>query len=315
MPPKKATAAQKSKAVPETGETSRAQRVTRARTQTMPDVVPQSEGSTVPLPEGPEAVPPVAPEAPAPQPETENRTFREAVQLLTTIVAGQACGRGRRGEDDDDRRDSLRVRDFLTCGPPEFFGTKPEEDPHDFIRGMRRSLGLVRASETESVELASHRLRDVAANWYESWELSRGEGAPPATWDEFVAAFLRHFLPPELRRARVDRFLQLKQRGRSIREYNLEFDSLARYAATIVADMEDKMHRYVMGLDDYLVDGCMAMASQTDMDIARLQAYTQGMEDRRSVRQPDSDHDRRRPKRARFAGYSGDSRGGWPQQQ
>ena len=52
MPPKKATAAQKGKAVPETRETSRAQRVTRARTQTMPDVVPQSEGSTVPLPEG-----------------------------------------------------------------------------------------------------------------------------------------------------------------------------------------------------------------------------------------------------------------------
>ena len=32
-------------------------------------------------------------------------------------------------------------------------------------------------------------LRDVAINWYESWELSRGEGAPPAVWDEFVEAF------------------------------------------------------------------------------------------------------------------------------
>ena len=89
MPPKKATAAQKGKAVPETGETSRAQRVTRARAQTMPDVVPQTEGSTVPLSEGPGAAPPLAPEAPAPQPGTEDRTLREAVQLLTTIVAGQ----------------------------------------------------------------------------------------------------------------------------------------------------------------------------------------------------------------------------------
>ncbi|XP_070050484.1 uncharacterized protein [Nicotiana tomentosiformis] len=31
---------------------------------------------------------------------------------------------------------------------------------------------------TESVELASYRLQDVAINWYESWELSRGEDAP-----------------------------------------------------------------------------------------------------------------------------------------
>ncbi|XP_055806900.1 uncharacterized protein LOC129875638 [Solanum dulcamara] len=100
---------------------------------------------------------------------------------------------------------------------------------------MQRSLRLIRASETESVELASHRLRHVAINWYESWELSRGEGAPPT----------------------------LRQRGRSVREYSLEFDSLARYAPTIVADMEDRMYRYVIGLDRYLVDSYMAMASQS----------------------------------------------------
>ncbi|XP_059291435.1 protein Ycf2-like [Lycium ferocissimum] len=38
----------------------------------------------------------------------------------------------------------------------------------------------MRAFETEFVELASYRLRDVAINWYESWELSSGEDVPPA---------------------------------------------------------------------------------------------------------------------------------------
>ena len=186
MPPKKATAAQKGKA--RMGETSQAQRATRARVYDLPEDVPHSEGSaTPPLVQpgaGPSAAPEVrvpAPETPAPQPGAEDRTLREAVQLLTTLVAGQARRRGRRDDDDDDRRDSLRVREFLLCGPPEFFGSKPDEDPHDFIRGMRRSLDLVRASETESVELASHRLRDVATHWNKTWELSRGEDAPPAT--------------------------------------------------------------------------------------------------------------------------------------
>ncbi|XP_060208670.1 uncharacterized protein LOC132636031 isoform X1 [Lycium barbarum] len=324
MPPKKATAAQKKKGV--VGETSRAQKGTRTLAQMMRDIASRpadsamsssSEESGAASPLAPEAP---APAPPAPEPGAEDRTLREAVQLLTTLVAGQVRRRGQRDDDDDDRRDSLRVRDFLTCRPPEFYGSKPEEDPHDFIRGVRRSLDLVRASETESVELASHRLRDVAANWYESWELSRGEGASPATWDEFVTAFLRHFLPPELRRARVDKFLQLRQNGRSVREYNLEFDSLARYAPAIVADMADRMHRYVIGLDRYLIDGCMAMASQTDMDIARLQAHAQGMEDRYRADyagrdQSGRDHDRRPPKRARSAGYSGEFRGGQPQQQ
>ena len=126
------------------------------------------------------------------------------------------------------RHDSSRAREFLTCGPPEFYGTKPDEDPEEFIRKMRRTLELINASETESVALASYRLYDVAANWYESWKLSRGDDASPAVWGDFSQAFLGHFLPPELRRARADRFLLLRQRGRSIRDYSLEFDSLAR---------------------------------------------------------------------------------------
>ena len=54
---------------------------------------------------------------------------------------------------------------------------------------MQRTLRIIKASETESVEFATYHLQDVAINWYESWELSRGEGAPPAVWDEFVEAF------------------------------------------------------------------------------------------------------------------------------
>ncbi|XP_059291074.1 uncharacterized protein LOC132044598 [Lycium ferocissimum] len=212
--------------------------------------------------------------------------MRDAVQLLTRLVAGQARRHGL-GVDHADRSDSLR---------------------------MQRTLRIIKASETESVELASYRLRDVAVNWYESWELSRGEGAPPAVWDEFVEAFLSHFLPPEMRRTRVDRFLHLRQSGRSVLEYSLEFDSLARYAPTIVADMADRVHRYVMGLDRYLIDGCMAVALQPGMDIARVQAYAQGVEDRHRGRQPDRDHDRGQHKRARSAGYPGEFRGRQPQQ-
>ena len=51
---------------------------------------------------------------------------------------------------------------------------------------------------------------------------------------------------------------------------------MARHAPTIVVDMADRVHRYVMGLDRYLIDGCMAVTLQPGMDIARVQAYAQG---------------------------------------
>lgn len=185
--------------------------------------------------------------------------MRDAVQLLTRLVAGQARRHGL-GVDHADISDSLRARDFLSCNPPEYFGSKPEDDPQEFIQQMQRTLRIIKASETKSIELALYRLWDVAINWYESWELSRVDSAPPLVWDEFVEAFLGHLLPSEMRRARVDRFLRLRQNGMSVRKYSLEFDLLARYAPTIVDDMVDRVHCYVMGLDRYLIDGCMTVA-------------------------------------------------------
>ncbi|XP_055814158.1 uncharacterized protein LOC129883545 [Solanum dulcamara] len=191
------------------------------------------------LGEAPAADPePLEQEPPIIQQEAEDRAMRDVVQLLTGLMAGHAR---RCGLDDANRQDSLRVCDFLACNPLEFYRSRTTEDPQEFSRQIQRTLRIIRASETESIELASYRLRDVAANWHESCELSRGKGAPLADWDEFIEAFLSHFLPPEIRQSRVDRFLQLKQNDRSVRDYSLEFDSLARHAPTVVVDMADRV--------------------------------------------------------------------------
>ncbi|XP_033513864.1 uncharacterized protein [Nicotiana tomentosiformis] len=137
------------------------------------------------------------------------------------------------------------------------------------------------ASDTESVELASYRLRDVVVHWYETWELSRGTNASPAVWEEFSWAFLRHYLPAEIRQARVDRFLALKQGNMSVREYSLQFDSLARYAPSIVAEMSDRVHRFVVGLGPHLINECFTAALLDGMDISRIQAYAQNLEDQK----------------------------------
>ncbi|XP_070005751.1 uncharacterized protein [Nicotiana sylvestris] len=172
----------------------------------------------------------------------------------------------------------------------------------------------MKATETESVELASYRLRAVAVNWYESWELSRGGNAHPAAWQEFTEAFFRHYLPPELRRARVYRFLTLQQGNMSVREYCIQFDSLARYAPTIVSKMEDRVHRFVMGLEPYLLNDCMSVSLHPDIDISRIQAYAQGVEERKQKQRADREHDRAQNKRARSSGPSGEFRDGQRQQ-
>ena len=90
----------------------------------------------------------------------------DAVQLLTRLVAGLDHRHGL-GVDHVDISDSLRAHDFLSCNPTKFFGSRPQDHPQEFIRQMQRTLRIIKASETESVEFVTYRLRDVAINWYE----------------------------------------------------------------------------------------------------------------------------------------------------
>ncbi|XP_070048497.1 uncharacterized protein [Nicotiana tomentosiformis] len=206
--------------------------------------------------------------------------MRDDIQLLTQLVASHAR-RQEVGIGYADRSVSARVHDFINLDPPVFTGADPNEDPQVFIDRMQRNLRVMKATASELVELASYKLQDVAVNWYESWELSRGEDAPPVVWQEFTEVFLHHYLPPELRRARFDRFLTLRQGNMSVREYSLQFDLLARYAPTIVSKMEDRVHRFMMGLEPHLLNDYMLVSLQADMDISRIQAYAQGVEERK----------------------------------
>lgn len=100
---------------------------------------------------------------------------------------------------------------------PVFTGPSLMEDPQQFIDETHRICKVMRVSEIDAVELASYQLKAVAIAWYEMWEASRGQNAFPEVWTDFSKTFLDHFLPLELREARVDEFLNLKQRDVSVR--------------------------------------------------------------------------------------------------
>uniref|UniRef100_A0A1U7WIA7 Uncharacterized protein LOC104228832 n=1 Tax=Nicotiana sylvestris TaxID=4096 RepID=A0A1U7WIA7_NICSY len=97
----------------------------------------------------------------------------------------------------------------------------------------------------------------------------------------------------------------------SIREYSMQFNSLARYAPTIVAYMSDRVHQFVSGLGAHLINECTTASLNQGMDIARIQAYAQGLEDHKRQQRANREHDRGQQKRAWFAGNTGEFRGGF----
>ena len=93
----------------------------------------------------------------------------------------------------------------------------------------------------------------------------------------------------------------------SLREYSIKFSTLGRYAPYVVATMEDRVHRYMDRLDLYLVRECTNSSLTKDMDIARMQAFEQKLEDQRKRRTQESKTGH--SKRARSMGQFTPSKG------
>ncbi|XP_070045376.1 uncharacterized protein [Nicotiana tomentosiformis] len=141
-------------------------------------------------------------------------------------------------------------------------------------------------TEKEAVDLATFRLRDIAV-----------------LWENFSDAFLDQYLPQEIRQARVDHFLALKQGNMSVREYSQRLDSLARYAPSIVATMQERVHKFIAGLALELTEACATATLQDSMDISRIQAFAQNIEKGRHRQHGTERSEQGQHKRMRFARY------------
>nr|XP_009787156.1 PREDICTED: uncharacterized protein LOC104235158 [Nicotiana sylvestris] len=186
-----------------------------------------AEGATIP----PANIP--YPDAvPASGPGVSDGDLRGDIHMLTQLVAAQAQRSHDASASSSGQGDSAssRVNQFLRLAPPEFTGTDPEADPQDFLDEMYKTLRVMKSTQMEGVELASYRLRGAAYSWFEMWEDSRGEGRPPARWDEFVDAFIDHFLPAETMAACATEFEVLKQGSMKVWEHHIEFVRLSKYA-------------------------------------------------------------------------------------
>lgn len=79
------------------------------------------------------------------------------------------------------------------------------------------------------MEFASYQLKDVAYQWYEEWERTRGGVDESSLWEDFTNAFLDHLFPLELREEKAEKFVNLKQGSMLVKDYAMKFHQLSRY--------------------------------------------------------------------------------------
>lgn len=76
--------------------------------------------------------------------------------------------------------------------------------------------------------------------------------------------------PRELREAKVEVFVNLKEGKVSVKESTLKFHQLSRYAPDIVSSMRAKMRKFTSRLSIELILENKATLLIKDMDISRL---------------------------------------------
>ncbi|KAF3671470.1 putative hyoscyamine 6-dioxygenase-like [Capsicum annuum] len=101
-------------------------------------------------------------------------------------------------------------------------------------------------------------------------EKSRGENAAPVTWLEFQSAFLDRFFLLDMREAKVEEFMNLRQGSMTMKEYCLKFNQLAKYAPNLIADPRASMSKFVTGVSGLVLKECRAAMPYRDKNLTRL---------------------------------------------
>ncbi|XP_070036584.1 uncharacterized protein [Nicotiana tomentosiformis] len=143
---------------------------------------------------------------------------------------------------------------------------------------MHKTLRVMRATETEAVELASDRLKEVAYSWFELWEESYEEGSPSARWGEFADAFIDHCLLAKTKVARAAEFESLRQDSLSVWEYHMRFAHLSNYVIYMMPTMEARVSRFVHGLSPLIINEAATAALNSDMNYGKMVAFSQATE-------------------------------------
>ena len=74
--------------------------------------------------------------------------------------------------------------------------------------------------------------------------------ADPITWECLCEKFLERIFQRDVKEAKAQQFMNLRQRYMMVKEYELNFTKLSRYARHMVANSKDQINRFMFEVLD-----------------------------------------------------------------
>jgi hypothetical protein len=173
----------------------------------------------------------------------------EQTELLRQLIANST--RGGNGARNAPAPALTTYNDFTATHPPLF--TEPGEplEADHWLRAMESKFGLLRWTEVQKTLFTVQQLWGDANAWWANYIATR-----PADyhvlWPEFRDAFHAYYIPAGMLRKKHQEFMDLKQGGRSVHNYSMQFNHLAQYVSVQVDTDEKKKDRFMIGLSTKL---------------------------------------------------------------
>ncbi|XP_020272433.1 uncharacterized protein LOC109847613 [Asparagus officinalis] len=180
------------------------------------------------------------------QPEVEPH---QLLEMIHGLVANQQFLAGhlqREPQHQPPHRPESSVREFRYMRPPSFSGTEGPLAAEEFLKVTETILTVTHIAPAEWVDLMDIQLTDTARIW---WTAKKAHLERLILWDKFTDRFNRKYFPQSARDELLRRFVELKQGGRTVDEYEAEFSSMSRYAPHLVTDPTNRRHQFQMGLN------------------------------------------------------------------
>ncbi|KAF3671405.1 putative hyoscyamine 6-dioxygenase-like [Capsicum annuum] len=132
---------------------------------------------------------------------------------------------------------------------------------------------------------------EALQTWYQSLRFNSVLGSLKAD------AFLDKFFPLEMREAKIEEFMNLRQGSMTMKEHCLK-NQLSKYASDHMADLRSSMSKFVIGVSGLVVKDCRTAMLNRDMDLSRLMMHAQQIKAEKAKKRE------RVNKRARIGSFS-----------
>jgi hypothetical protein len=171
---------------------------------------------------------------------------------------------------DRERVEGCPSSSFFRHNFESFDGSKGPLAADSWIISIQHLMESLQCTDAQKVNYASLKLTGEASHWW----LARkgliaeelGQGVP-ITWERFKKEFDDRFFPQTQRLQCARDFQDLKQGTMTVEQYAARFNELSRYAPTLVATEENKVHRFLYGLIPRVRDRviCLGIKNYLDM--------------------------------------------------